>query len=158
MLKTYHQQSLALDLIRRKARIALIQEVAGISRPVLRDTYRELHGRPSSSGRLKESTQGLTRNRKSYKEVTVFAVCYQASQFVNQETDVRKVIRAFDVFKKLCPSSQLDFSGAWTVFQELRDQKIELTKCSRCGSSALLNARSDGTERCGVCNGKLKIK
>ena len=151
MLKTFKQQSLALELLKRHARISIIHKETGIPKPLLRNTYRELHGRSSRPGALKYSTQGLTRTSRKYKEVTLFAVCFEKVASKSWENNIRKVISAFDIYKKSYPASQLDFSSAWVV---ARDQQLGIThivKCHHCGAAVLLNAREDDLERCGVC-------
>jgi len=155
MLKAFHQYSLALELLRRHARISIIHRETGLPRPLLRKTYRELHGRSPSPGALKYSTQGLTRNIKQYKEVTLFAVCFQAVESNRSESDIRKVVTAFDVFKKSLPSSKLDFTAAWVIARDLNSRQIQIVKCTNCGASVLINARDDGKERCVVCNTSL---
>ena len=47
MLDHYKQQTLALELIKRKARIAMIHEETGISIKWLRKAFREYHGFPA---------------------------------------------------------------------------------------------------------------
>jgi flagellar transcriptional activator FlhC len=151
MLRTFHQHSLALELLRRHARISIIHRETGVPKPLLRKTYRELHGCSPRSGALKYSTQGLTRNIKKYKEVTLFAVCFEKIESQSQETDIRKVISTFDIYKKSCPTSQLDFSAAWVIARDLQRGNTHIIKCHHCGAPVLLNAREDALERCGVC-------
>jgi flagellar transcriptional activator FlhC len=151
MLRTFHQHSLALELLRRHARISIIHRETGVPKPLLRKTYRELHGCSPRPGALKYSTQGLTRNIKKYNEMTLFAVCFEKIESKSQETDIRKVISAFDIYKKSYPSSQLDFSAAWVIARDLKAKQIEVARCAHCGASVLLNAREDLLERCGVC-------
>ncbi|MDD2659323.1 MAG: FlhC family transcriptional regulator [Methylococcales bacterium] len=151
MLRTFHQHSLALELLRRHARISIIHRETGVPKPVLRKTYRELHGYSPRPGALKYSTQGLTRNIKKYKEVMLFAVCFEIIESQSQETDIRKVISAFDIYKKSCPISQLDFSAAWVIARDFLQGITKIIKCHHCGAAVLLNGREDLIERCGVC-------
>lgn len=151
MFKTFDQHSLALELLKRHARISIIHRETGVSKQQLRAAYRELHGRSSSAGALKYSTKGLTRNIKKYKEASLFAVCFEKVDAKSQEMDIRKVITAFDIYKKSYPSSQLDFSAAWVIARDLKSKQIEITRCAHCRSSMLLKAREDALERCGVC-------
>ncbi len=105
MLKRFDQQSLVMELLKRHARIAIVHRETGVSKQLLRKSYRELHGCSPSPGALKYSTQGLTRNLKHYKEVTLFAVCFQTVDAQSQADDIRKVIMAFDSYKQFCPTS-----------------------------------------------------
>ncbi|MFZ2452075.1 MAG: FlhC family transcriptional regulator [Methylovulum miyakonense] len=151
MFETFAQHSLVMELLKRHARISIVHKETGIPKQLLRKTYRELHGRSPSPGALKYSTQGLTRNLKKYKEVALFAACFQTAESKNQENDIRKVITVFDSYKTFCPASQLDFSGAWVVARDLLAKQIEIVKCPHCGASVLIKAREDVSERCCVC-------
>ena len=155
MLKTFKQQSLALELLKRHARISIVHKETGIPKPLLRNTYRDLHGRSSRPGALKYSTQGLTRTIKKYKEVTLFAVCFEKVVCKSRESDIRKAISAFDIYKKSYPASQLDFSAAWVIARDLLQGITQIIKCHHCGAAVLLNAREDASERCGVCKTKV---
>ena len=151
MLKTAHQQLLALELLRRHARISIVHRETGMPKPLLRKTYRDLHGHSSPPGALKYSTQGLTRTIKKYKEAILFGACYEIVESKSQDNAIQKIISAFDVYKKSCPSSQLDFSAAWVIARDLKTKQIEVAKCVHCRSPVLLNARDELIERCAVC-------
>jgi hypothetical protein len=151
MLKTFHQYSLALELLKRHARISIIHREIGVPKQLLREAYRELHGRSPRPGALKYSTRGLTRNIKKFKEVTLFAVCFEKVESKSQENNIRKVIIAFDIYKKSYPSSQLDFSAAWVIAKDLQRGLTHIIQCRHGGASVLLNAREDVLDRCGVC-------
>ncbi|MFA5922570.1 MAG: FlhC family transcriptional regulator [Methylococcaceae bacterium] len=151
MFKTFNQHSLAMELLRRHARISIIHWETGVPKPLLRKTYRKLHGRSPSPGALKYSTQGLTRTIKKYKEVTLFAVCFEKVASKSRENDIQKVISAFDIYKKSCPFSHLDFSAAWVIARDLQRGITKITKCHHCGAAILTNARENMIERCEVC-------
>ena len=151
MLKTFKQQSLALELLKRHARISIVHKETGIPKALLRNTYRDLHGRSSRPGAVKYSTQGLTRTIKKYKEVTLFAVCFEKVASKSRENDIRKAISAFDIYKKSYPASQLDFSAAWVIARDLLQAITKIIKCHHCGAAILTNARENMIERCEVC-------
>jgi hypothetical protein len=156
MLKIHQRQTLAIELLRRNARISIVHKVTGISRRILTDTYFQLHGRIASSGAMKQSTQAITRNLTAFKEAIFFVVCYQTTESLVNEAETQKIIVAFDMFKKLAPYSKLDFSGAWVIADEFRQQKITLIRCTRCQAAILLNARLDPVHYCMYCKGSLK--
>jgi len=158
MLNTFTQQSLALELLHRKAKIKIVHQVTGLPIKLLRKAYRQLHGRSPSPGSMKFSTRGLTGSNSKYKDVTFFTVCFRTVETKILESQVRKVIIAFDTYKKLYPSGQLDFSAAWVIAQDFRAHTIELAKCPHCRAWVLLNAREDLSERCGVCKSSLEIR
>ncbi len=156
MLKKFQQQSLAIELLNRHAKIKIVHQVTDIPIKLLRQTYRQLHGRSSSRGSMKFSTRGLTGSSRKYKDVTLFAVCFQAVEAKCTESQIQKIINAFDVYKHSYPSGQLDFTAAWVVAHDLKDKKVHISKCPNCRSWVLLNAREDLSERCGVCRTQLE--
>jgi hypothetical protein len=152
MFKNFAQQALALELLKRHARISIVHRETGIPKQVLREAYRELHGRSPSPGALKYSTQGLARNLRKRKAVTLFAVCFQTVEYQSRAGHIQKVIIAFDIYKMFCPDSPLDFSEAWVVARDLMAKQIEVVRCPYCGSAVLINGRDGSRERCAVCN------
>jgi flagellar transcriptional activator FlhC len=156
MLKTFNQHSLALELLKRDARISIIHKETSVPKQLLRKTYRDLHGCSASPGASKYSTQGLTPNLKNYKEVTLFAVCFQKVESKSQESNIRKVIIAFDIYKKAYPSSQLDFSAAWVDRKGPATGHYQDYQSHHCGAAILLNAREDASDRCGVCKTSMR--
>jgi hypothetical protein len=153
--QTLHKQSLAMELIRRNARISIIEKATGLSSRLLQASYLEFHGFSATSGRSKQSARGLTRTMKRYKETTLFAVCYRTTEYKIDETEIQKAIIAFDAFKKIYPTSQLDFSGAWVIVQDLKELKFVFSKCFQCQSTVLLHNPASQSDRCFVCNIRL---
>ena len=151
MIKAYQRQALALDLLRRNARITIVHKVTGISRRILNYTYFQLHGRSASGGAMKKSTVAITRNVTAFKEAILFTICYQTADSLINDDEAQKVIVAFDAFKKLTPDSKLDFSGAWGVADDFRNKKITLIRCTKCQAAVLLNARLDPVHHCMYC-------
>jgi len=155
MFKNFARQALALELLKRHARISIVHRETAIPKQVLREAYRELHGRSPSPGALKYSTQGLTRNLRNRKAVTLFAVCFQAVESQSRAGHIQKVIIAFDIYNMFCPDSPLDFSEAWVVARDLLAKLVAVAKCGHCGAAVLLNAREAVSERCCVCKATL---
>lgn len=151
MFKSFHHQWLAIELLKRHAKISIVHKETGIAKQPLRNAYRNLHGKSANPGALKYSTRGLTRNFKNYKEVTLFVVCFKTVNARSQDTVIQKTIYAFDLYKRFCPFSKLDFSGCWVVAKDLVAKNIQLASCIHCNSAVLLHAREDGINRCGVC-------
>lgn len=154
MFKNFARQALALELLKRHARISIVHRETAIPKQVLREAYRELHGRSPSPGALKYSTQGLARNLRKRKAVTLFAVCFQTVESHSRKDNIQiqKVLVAFDLFKKFYPDSPLDFSEAWVVARDLMAKQIEVVRCPYCGSAVLIHGRDGSKERCAVCN------
>lgn len=155
MLKKHQQQTLAIELLKRHAKIKIVHQVTEIPIKLLRQTYRQLHGRSPSRGSIKFSTRGLTGSRRKYNDVTLFAVCYRAALKKQADSQIQTLITAFDAYKKSYPSGQLDFSAAWVVSQDIRNKKVQVSTCPHCRAWILLNAREDRSERCAVCKSHL---
>ncbi|MFM8341995.1 MAG: FlhC family transcriptional regulator [Methylomonas sp.] len=155
MLKKYQQQTLAIELLKRHAKIKIVHHVTGIPIKSLRSTYRQLHGRSPSRGSIKFSTCGLTRSKRKYKDVTLFAVCYRAASSKPANTPIQTLITAFDAYKHSYPLGNLDFSAAWVISHDINDKKVQISTCPYCRAWVLLNAREDYQERCVVCKSHL---
>lgn len=155
MLKKYQQQTLAIELLNRHAKVKIVHQATGIPIKLLRQTYRQLHGRSSSRGSIKFSTRGLTGSSRKYKDVTLFAVCFRAAEARCAGSQIQKIISAFDAYKKSYPSGQLDFTATWVVAQDLINKKVQLAQCPHCHAWVLLNAREDQSEHCAICKSGL---
>ena len=155
MLKKYQQQTLAIELLKRHAKVKIVHQVTGIPIKPLRHTYRQLHGRSPSRGSIKFSTRGLTGSRRKYKDVTLFAVCYRVAANRSADNHIHTLITAFDACKYSYPFGNLDFSAAWVVSQDIKDKKVQVSTCPLCRAWVLLNARENQAERCGICNNSL---
>lgn len=158
MLDNYKQQTLALELIKRKARVAMIHEETNISIKWLRRAYRQYHGFSARSGDTKQSIHALTRTNQQYKEVVAFVACYRQAQFIGDPSGIYQVVNAFDAFKKIHPASKLDFAETGLIIEELKANRIELTRCPVCNCWNLLRARMNHIERCGVCKELIRDK
>jgi len=151
MLKKYQQQTLAIELLNLHAKVKIVHQATGIPVKLLRQTYRQLHGRSPSRGSIKFSTRGLTGSHRKYKDVTIFAVCFQVATTKSTESQIQTLITAFNAYKKSYPLGQLEFSDAWVVAQDINDKKVQLSKCPQCRSWVLLKAREVLSDRCSVC-------
>lgn len=71
------------------------------------------------------------------------------------ESDIRKIVIAFDSYKKSLPSSDLDFSAAWVIAKDLKSRQIRLARSLKYKVAILLNARERDSERCEICKTSL---
>lgn len=157
MIKRLKQYELAVGLIQRQARIAVIIRETAISKDVIKATYKELLGRPGSPGPIKESIRGLTHNVRCYKEATLFGKLFRSIETENVQGGIDNVIQAFDFFKISLPNSSLDFTTAWLVARDLRNKQLRLISCHQCSSPVLIIVGSEKSlERCCVCKTSLK--
>ncbi|WP_292574061.1 FlhC family transcriptional regulator [Methylomonas sp.] len=148
---------MAITLIQRQARIAVIVRETTIPRELIKATYKDILGRSGSSGPIKESIRGLTHNMKQYKEATLFAKIFRAIEAENIHGDIHNVIQAFDFFKISLPSGSLDFTTAWLVARDLRNKKLQLRECGHCYAAVLIILGCEKPlERCCVCKTALK--
>ncbi|MGY6275330.1 FlhC family transcriptional regulator [Methylomonas sp. MgM2] len=155
MLRKYQQQTLAIELLKRHAKVKIVHQATGMPIRLLRQIYRQIHGHSPSRGSIKFSTRGLTGSRRKYKDVTLFAVCFQAARNEPADNEIHTLITAFDAYKHSYPMGNLDFSAAWVISQDIKDKKVQLSTCPNCRAWVLLNAREDLAERCSVCNNPL---
>lgn len=157
MLDKLNQYSLAVELINRHARIAVIVNETKVPKKLIKKTYRELIGRSGSSGPIRNSSRGLIRNSARYKEATLFAVIFKVADQNNKVNNIYNVIEAFDFYKKTSPSGLLDFTTAWIVARDIKLKNLIIIKCPHCGSSVLLNLINETSiDRCCVCRSSMK--
>jgi hypothetical protein len=157
MIKTFKQYQLAITLIQRQARIAVIVRETTIPRELIKATYKEILGRSGSPGPIKESIRGLTHNVKRYKEATLFAKIYRSIEAENALGGIDNVIQAFDFFKVSLPCGSLDFTTAWLIARDLRNKQLQMAQCHRCYSPVLIILGSEKSlKRCCVCKTALK--
>ena len=157
MIKTLKQYQLAITLIQRQARIAVIVRETTIPRELIKATYKEILGRSGSSGPIKESIRGLTHNMKRYKEATLFAKIFRGIETEDIHGDINNVIQAFEFFKMSLLTGSLDFTTAWLVGRDLRNKKLLMMECGHCYSAVLIILGSEKSlERCCVSKTALK--
>lgn len=157
MIKRLKQYELAVELIQRQARIAVILRETAIPKDLIKATYKELLGRPGNPGPIKESIRGLTHNRRRYKEATLFAKIFRSIETENIQGGIDNVIQAFDFFKISLPSGDLDFTTAWLVARDLRNKQLQIFSCHQCSSPVLIIVGGEKSlERCCVCKTALK--
>lgn len=157
MIKRLKQYELTVQLIQRQARIAVIIRETTVPKDLIKATYKELLGRSGSPGPIKESIRGLTHNVRRYKEATLFAKLFQSIETENVQGGIDNVIQAFDFFKISLPNSSLDFTTAWLVARDLRNNQLRLISCHQCSSPVLIIVGSEKSlERCCVCKTSLK--
>lgn len=157
MIKRLKQYELAVGLIQRQARIAVILRETAIPKDLIKATYKELLGRHGSPGPIKESIRGLTHNMRRYKEATLFAKIFRSIENENIQGGIDNVIQAFDFFKISLPNSSLDFTTAWLVARDLRNKQLRLITCYQCSSPVLIIVTHEkSSERCCVCTTSLK--
>ncbi|WP_200248563.1 FlhC family transcriptional regulator [Thiococcus pfennigii] len=146
--------NLAVELLRRKARVSIVHHETGVSRPKLRILYRELHGRGAPSGQLSAIGGATIQTRLQQVHAGLFAALYEhyAGPAISRQLDIRAVIAAHDFYVSLVLQEPLvDFNGAWVIARDLRVGMSELRSCDVCEVRYLISSESRLAPTCPFC-------
>ena len=126
---------LAVELLRRKARVSIVHHETGVSRPKLRILHREIHGHGAPSGQIPMIGGATIQTRAQQVHAGLFAALYEryAGPAMSRQLDIRAVIAAHDLYESMVPQEpQLDFNAAWVIARDLRVGTSELRYCGAC--------------------------
>jgi hypothetical protein len=157
MLEKLSQYTLAVELIKRHARIAIILRETKAPKKMIKKAYREMIGKSGSSGPIRDSSRGLTKNMRQFKEATLFAGILHIIEQKSTGNNIENVIQAFDFYQNTSRTKLIDFTTAWVIARDMRLKHLLLTKCEFCGSTAIvfvINEKSN--DRCAVCKNNIQ--
>jgi hypothetical protein len=149
------QLNLAVELLRRKARISIVHCETGVPRPKLRILYRELHGHGAPSGQMPAIGGATIQTRLQQIHAGLFAALYErhAESELSRRLDIRAIIAAHDLYESMvAQESLLDFNAAWVIARDLLVGTSELRFCSVCELSYLLSNDSRLAPTCPFCS------
>ena len=154
ILADIEQLNLALELLRRKARVSIVHHETGVSRPKLRVLHRELHGHGAPSGQIPMIGGATIQTRALQVHAGLFAAIYEryAGPAMSRQLDIRAVIAAHDLYESMVPQEpQLDFNAAWVIARDLRVGTSELRYCGTCELRYLVCSASRLAPTCPFC-------
>lgn len=149
------QLNLAVELLRRKARVSIVHHETGVSHPKLRTLHRELHGRGTSSGQISAIGGATIQTRLQQVHAGLFAALYEryGGHEITRQLDIRAVIAAHDLYESLVPHApQVNFNGAWVIARDLRVGMSELRSCGDCEVRYLVSSESRLAPTCPFCS------
>jgi hypothetical protein len=148
------QLNLALELLRRKARVSIVHHETGVSRPKLRVLHHEIHGHGAPSGQIPMIGGATIQTRALQVQAGLFAALYEryAGPAMTRQLDIRAVITAHDLYESMVPQEpQLDFNAAWVIARDLRVGTAELRCCGACEVPYLVASASRLAPTCPLC-------
>jgi len=154
LLDDFERLKLAVDLLRREARVSIVHHETGVSRPKLRTLYRELHGRGASCGQIPAIGGATIQTRSQQVHAGLFAALYEryAGAGMSRQLDIRAVIAAHDFYGTLAGQEpRLDFNGAWVTARDLHVGTSELLYCDDCELRYLVSSASRLAPTCPFC-------
>ena len=154
ILADIEQLNLAVELLRRKARVSIVHHQTGVSRPKLRTLHRELHGHGAPSGQIPMIGGATIQTRAQQVHAGFFAALYEryAGPAMSRQLDIRAVIAAQDLYGSMVPQEpQLDFNAAWVIARDLRVGTSELRSCGACELRYLVSSASRLAPSCPFC-------
>ena len=154
ILSDIERLELAVELLRRKARVSIVHQETGVSRPKLRVLHRELHGHGPPSGQIPAIGGATIDTRYQQVHAGVFAALYEiyAGLDLSRQLDIRAVITAQDFYGVLLAQDpRLDFNAAWVIARDLRVGTSELRSCGACELRYLVSSASRLAPSCPFC-------
>ena len=145
---------LAVELLRRKARVSIVHHETGVSRAKLRVLHRELHGRSAPSGQIPMIGGATIQTRAQQVHAGLFAALYAryGGPSTTRQLDIRAVIAAHDLYRTMVPGEPtVDFNTAWVIARDLRVGTSELRTCSACEAPYLVASASRLAPTCPIC-------
>ena len=104
---------LAVELLRRKARVSIVHDETGVSRAKLRTLHRELHGRSAPSGQIPMIGGATIQTRSQQVHAGLFAALYAryGGPSTTRQLDIGAVIAAHDLYRSLADTANLAILG-----------------------------------------------
>jgi hypothetical protein len=154
VLGDLERMKLAVELLRRKARVSIVHHETGLSRAKLRVLHRELHGRSAPSGQIPMIGGATIQTRAQQVHAGLFAALYAryGGPLTTRQLDIRAVIAAHDLYLSMVPRERhVDFNTAWVIARDLRVGTSELRFCGACELRYLVCSASRLAPTCPFC-------
>ena len=146
--------TLAVSLLRRKARVSIVHHETGVSRAKLRVLHREIHGRSAPSGQIPMIGGATIQTRAQQVHAGLFAALYAryGGPSTTRQLDIRAVMAAHDLYRTMVPREPtVDFNTAWVIARDLRVGTAELRSCRSCEVRYLVSSGSRLAPTCPFC-------
>lgn len=138
MEERYRNVPAAIELIRAGAKLVLITRCTGVPRPVLTQWYRDIHGRPATSGPPRVNSHWILRTRAGQILATHYAVCYAELAGTRHPRTV-EAMHWLAAYRRWCASvpaahrGALTISDAYHIADDLRRSQLQWHDCAACG-------------------------
>jgi hypothetical protein len=154
VLDELERMELAVEMLRRKARVSIAHHETGVSRTKLRALYWELHGHGASCGQIPAIGGATIQTRAQQVHAGLFATLYgrYAGPGLRRQLAIGAVIAAYDLYRLMAlPEPLLDFNGAWVIARDLRVGTSEMRYCAACEVHYLVASASRLAPTCPFC-------
>jgi hypothetical protein len=142
----------AMKLIAEGLRPPIVHAATGVSRNRLRSLYQALHGKPAAQGRVPEYAYNRIKTKNQVIEATAFYQIYHqhGGDQIFRALDHNLVIEVYQAYKAIS-SNRIDFTSAWYIARDLRENVLTPKRCRTCERMYLYDPRSDQMTRCPLC-------
>lgn len=160
ILEHHAKMRLAIELIARRARISIVHQETGLSRPMLREVYREYHGVPAPSGQLPGLGGAMMGTRRQQLQASLFAVLYLrcgGNRLIrhlpgHRTRSIYAAIEAHDQCQSLLGAGRsLDMTRCWVATCDLQVGAARLISCLRCEVPYLIADQLRFDDGCPIC-------
>jgi len=131
----------ALGLVRAGVRLTYVRATTGLPLKLLRELWRDVHGKSPSSGRAHSDPLSGLKTRKQRQEAAAFANLYFAGceNRKAHSIEARQFLRTWQAFRETLPDTAMDSSLAWAVIRNICGRLTWREKCAHCGAGFIRN-------------------
>lgn len=148
--------TLALAMVRHRAKIAIIHAGTNIPRRTLRTLYHAVHGESPSSGPIATTAAHILKSRPQHASASLYASLYLRSGGgeIYRAVAWRALVDAYDIYMGLARATTgtLDINQAWALATDFKAARATLGSCEQCHVPFLVVAASPFGATCPFCS------
>lgn len=159
-LQQFARTEQAIDLLKRGLRTSLVQQISGLSAPIVRALHHEIHGSKPKPGQ-RPTMSGLLRSTKRQASASLFVALYRTlgGQRTAQQIELEALLQAHRLYREHAErfaspdqlGAPLDINAAWVIAQALTTGALTLQACHHCQVDFVVCDFSRIALQCPVC-------
>lgn len=144
-------ETAAAAMVRAGVRLAYVKATTGCPEGLLRDLWREAHGRCDSPGRPRGDARSGLKTREQRREAAAFAEFYFAG-WQRRSLEAGRFLCTWHAFRERFPGAAIDSNQGWEIIRNICARVTWRETCGECGASFI---RHDGqlgkSSKCPFC-------
>lgn len=142
---------LALELIRLKLRLPIVEHLTQIHHKPLRLRWRTMHGESPPNGKLPESVRSFITGPMSVAKLSSFSAMYlRLDREGNEKITAAMLLRAWDMHCRIARHT-LDINAAWYAIRDVRSGIVDWRRCGRCQTEFIYDIHASHARNCPYC-------
>ena len=135
-------EAAAAAMVRAGVRVAYVRATTGCSERLLRELWRQAHGRSDSPSRAYGGARSGLKSSGQRREAAAFANLYFAGGD-GKSLEARRFIQAWQAFRERFPEAAIDSNRGWEIIRNICARVTWLETCGECRASFIrYNGRS----------------